>query len=159
MACADTPLSLLAVSASHHDFIFRLFSVLKTDELQAWAWEEQMRQAVLRIQFEAHERHYRANFPGAEDSLIRLNETLVGRLIVLRSGKALHLADLALLPEFRGQGIGGTLIRKLQLEATAEGVPVRLNCFAGNRARRLYERLGFAVVTDSGTHVSMEWRK
>ncbi len=159
MACADTPVSLLAVSASHHDFIFRLFSVLKTDELQAWSWEEQMRQAVLRIQFEAHERHYRANFPGAEDSLIRLNETLVGRQIVLRNDTALHLADLALLPEFRGQGIGGTLIANLQVEATAKGVPIQLNCFAGNPARRLYERLGFAVVTDNGTHVSMAWRK
>lgn len=158
MSAADTAVSLVATSPSDHDFMFRLFSILKIDELQAWSWDERMRETMLRMQFDAHERHFRTNFPGADDALVRLGEEPVGRMIVLRGAEALHLADVALLPEFRGRGIGNGLIRNLQAEAATTGVPVRLNCFQANPAIRLYTRLGFATVADRGTHRLMEWR-
>lgn len=158
MSDADTLVSLVATSATDRDFIFRLFSLLKIDELQAWAWDEHMRETMLRMQFDAHERHFRTNFPGADDAVVRQGELPIGRLIVLRNAEALHLADVSLLSEFRGKGIGSHLIGKLQDEATAAGVPLRLNCFVGNPARRLYQRLGFCVVADQGSHLAMEWR-
>ncbi|HEX8846713.1 MAG TPA: GNAT family N-acetyltransferase [Pyrinomonadaceae bacterium] len=53
---------------------------------------------------------------------------------------------IALLPEYRGHGIGTTLIKKL-FEAASEFYPaIALSVAPDNPARRLYERLGFETV-------------
>ncbi|MBS4096761.1 MAG: GNAT family N-acetyltransferase [Sulfuricella sp.] len=156
---SSSSISLHTVSTADHEFIYRLFSTLKADELGAWSWDEQTREIFLRMQFNAHEQHFRVNFPGADDTVVRLGESSVGRLIVLRTMEMLHLADVALLPELRGCGIGSRLIRDLQDEAAGAGVPLRLNCFVTNPAIHLYGRLGFAPIGGIDSHRLMEWRR
>ena len=59
--------------------------------------------------------------------------------------------SIAVLPEYRGQGIGTALLERL-LELAAPCHPaVCLSVSAGNPARRLYERMGFRLVRDVGT--------
>jgi len=62
------------------------------------------------------------------------------------------------LPDHRGAGIGGAILRSLLAEAAAAGKPVRIHVERLNPARRLYERLGFLPVADKGVYVMMEWR-
>ncbi|MDX6303486.1 MAG: hypothetical protein QOI77_455, partial [Blastocatellia bacterium] len=80
-----------------------------------------------------------------------------GRLIVERREHEIRLIDLALLPEHRNNSIGGFLIRKLQNEARQEEKPLRLQVIRFNRAINLFERLGFARTSETGTHFQMEW--
>ena len=55
-----------------------------------------------------------------------------------------YLDTLMTLPEYRGQGIGEALIRDAKLKADAAGKPLGLLCDIDNdRARRLYDRVGF----------------
>jgi ribosomal protein S18 acetylase RimI-like enzyme len=58
-----------------------------------------------------------------------------------------HVNGLAVDPEFGGRGIGRALMQRLMEEARARGgARMTLRVFAPNeRARRLYERLGFEV--------------
>lgn len=62
---------------------------------------------------------------------------------------------IACLPEYRGQGIGSNLLRKLlravkeQNSSKYDGVC--LSCREGNPAMKLYERLGFTVLQGSKT--------
>ena len=57
-----------------------------------------------------------------------------------------HIADIALLPEFRGVGIGTRLIEQVIAAADLRGVPTTIQVDRSNRAQRLYARLGFAPV-------------
>ena len=50
----------------------------------------------------------------------------------------------------RGRGIGGMLLRALTAEAARRHVGLCLNVRHDNPARRLYERIGFRLVPDSG---------
>jgi ribosomal protein S18 acetylase RimI-like enzyme len=69
----------------------------------------------------------------------------------------MRLVDFALLPAHRDGGLGFALIQTLLAEAARAGQPVRLLVAKLNRAVRLNERLGFARIGDTGTHLDMEW--
>jgi ribosomal protein S18 acetylase RimI-like enzyme len=81
-----------------------------------------------------------------------------GRIMVFRSEHEFVLVDIALLPDARSMGIGTALIVKLLTEAEQAGKPVSLHVEKDNRARSLYERLGFEIREDTGIYFKMEWR-
>ncbi len=68
------------------------------------------------------------------------------------------IVDIALLPEFCNRGIGTTILRTLQAEASAAGKPLRIHVERFNPALRLYERLGFRLVEDRGVYLFLEWK-
>ncbi len=57
---------------------------------------------------------------------------------------------IAVDPALTGQGIGGTLLQRLLLDAERMFAAVSLSVRADNPARRLYERFGFRPVDGSG---------
>lgn len=58
-----------------------------------------------------------------------------------------YLDSLAVMPEYRGEGIGTALIRAVEERAAKVGKPVGLLCAEHNdSARSLYEHLGFVEV-------------
>jgi GNAT superfamily N-acetyltransferase len=62
---------------------------------------------------------------------------------------------MALLPEYRGRGIGSALLRRALEMAAISHRAVSLSVFAENPARRLYERFGFEPVGTSENVVTM----
>jgi ribosomal protein S18 acetylase RimI-like enzyme len=78
-----------------------------------------------------------------------------GRVVLARRGDAVHVADIALLPEHRGRGHGGALLRSIMDGAGR----VTLTVQRGSRALALYERLGFRVTEETPTDLRLEWRQ
>lgn len=109
------------------------------------------------MQFDARERHYQREFPTADDEIVEVDGQPAGRLEVFRDSEQLLVVDLALLPPFRGRGIGTALLRSLLEESTRTGLPARIHVEEFNRARSLYERLGFRLVSASPPYLLMEW--
>jgi ribosomal protein S18 acetylase RimI-like enzyme len=64
--------------------------------------------------------------------------------------------SIAVLPGYRGRGIGTRLLAKLLEAASIDYDAVSLSVDAGNRAVRLYERLGFQTVGTTGTSLTMK---
>lgn len=139
-------------------FLFELYADTLREELDAWGWEPDQREAFLRMQFTAQRRAYESQHPRANQRIFLLGDRPIGRIVVDRTDQEICLVDIALLAEHRGAGIGTTVIQGLLDEAVATGKPVRLQVVKSNRAVRLYERLGFTVVGDSGVRLAMEWR-
>jgi ribosomal protein S18 acetylase RimI-like enzyme len=77
-------------------------------------------------------------------------------MYVARQPDEYRLVDLALLSKYRGQGIGTKLLQELISKAAAEGLPVRFHVELNNRARHLYERLGFKPMRENGPYLLME---
>jgi ribosomal protein S18 acetylase RimI-like enzyme len=136
--------------------LFAAFASGRIDELAALPWTSEQKRAFLRQQFALQTAHYGTHYPSAESMVIELDGTPIGRLYVDRGPLELRLMDIALLPEHRGRGIGGGVVRDLIDEAVAAGVPVTLHVEAHNPARRLYERLGFVLVEAGEVYDRME---
>lgn len=143
------------------DFLLRVYAGTRAEELARTGWDETTCASFLTMQFEAQDRHYRAHFPDAECSVIgfpmRVEPASVGRLWVDRRERSIHVLDIALLPEFRGQGLGTACLRRLMVEAAGRqaALTIKVECF--NPARRWYERLGFVAHGEHGMHVQMRW--
>ena len=63
--------------------------------------------------------------------------------------------SIAVLPEYRGQGVGTGLLIHLLQAVSIHHRSVSLSIEAGNPASRLYRRLGFEIVSTSGTSLVM----
>jgi GNAT superfamily N-acetyltransferase len=137
--------------------LYRIYASTREDELAAVPWDVATKEAFLRMQFAAQDRHYRAGFPCASYDLIVRGDEVLGRLYVDRAETAWLVIDLALLPERRGQGIGTQLLTELLAEAGAADMPVQLHVERFNPARTLYDRLGFRQVADEGVYLLLEW--
>lgn len=150
-------ISLRPALPSDEPFLLRLYASTREEDLAFLAGNEAQAQAFVQMQFNFQKRVYDAQFPAAEHSIILAGEQEIGRLLVDRTESENHLVDIALLTQFRGRGIGGSVIRELQQEAARDGKGMRLSVRQNNPARRLYERLGFTITGDDGAYFAMRW--
>lgn len=139
-------------------FLLEVYSSTRKEELDAVGWPDVTRKVFLGMQFNAQQQGYRATFPLAEFAVIEVSGQAAGRMVVNRTEGEFRLVDMALLHGHRGQGIGTMLIQNLLREAAAAGKPVRLSVLKGQRAFRLYERLGFKKTGEDILRAKMEWR-
>jgi ribosomal protein S18 acetylase RimI-like enzyme len=121
-------------------------------------WDETQKDAFLRMQFDAQDAWWREHYVEATFDVILVDGEPAGRLYVHRGPSDIRIVDIALLPEHRGRGVGGTLVRDLLAEADAAGKSVTIHVERMNPALRLYERLGFSVAEDKGVYLFLERR-
>lgn len=121
-------------------------------------WSEAEKATFLRSQFEAQKTYYDAQFPDAEFELILLDGQPVGRLFVDHRKEEIRLIDIALLPQWRGQGIGERILRGILAEARRKKLVVRIHVEQNNRAMGLYLRLGFSLLEERGVYHLMQWQ-
>ncbi len=146
--------------ASDHDnpFLFQVYASTRAEEMALVDWTLEQKAAFLQMQFNAQRHHYSVYYPAATYHIIRRDDVPIGRMIIHRSANEILLMDIALLPTSRNSGIGTRLIRQLQDEAASTGQAVHLHVESFNPARRLYQRLGFYPISESGIYIEMEWQ-
>jgi ribosomal protein S18 acetylase RimI-like enzyme len=143
-----------------HDepFLRKVYATTRAEEMALVDWDDTAKEAFLAAQFEAQALHYRTHYPDGDFDIILVDEAPAGRLYVHRSAREIALLDIALLPRQRNRGIGTRLITGLLEEGAGIGAPVRLHVERFNeRARSLYDRLGFRPIEDRGVYIAMEW--
>jgi len=150
-------LSLRSVRSEDEDFLFRLYAGTRQEEMSAWGWNAAQQAAFLRMQFRAQRQGYAADYAGADHQVILADDEPVGRVMVHRTEKEVRLVDISVLPEYRNRGMGAALIHDLMVECQAARKPLRLQVAKGNRAARLYERLGFLKTGEDEIYYHMWW--
>ena len=154
-AAARLEIRYRPITDSDVPFVKALYASTRTEEVAATGWPPALQQAFLAQQHEAQHRHYRANYANAEWLIIEQRGTAIGRLYLEAGQDRILIIDISLLPETRGHGIGGAILADLIDAATAEGKELSLHVEVHNRARRLYERLGFKLIGEKGIYFEM----
>jgi ribosomal protein S18 acetylase RimI-like enzyme len=150
--------SLRPATADDRDLLLAVYAAYRAEELDQVAWAPGTREAFVEMQFAAQDHEYHRHNPHGSFDVVEVGGRPAGRLYVDRRPGDLRIVDIALLPEFRGRGVGARLLADLQRQAAAEGRVVSIHVEMHNRAASLYERLGFTVAEDLGVYRRMEWR-
>jgi ribosomal protein S18 acetylase RimI-like enzyme len=153
----DERITLKPVAHPGDDDFLRELYISTRDDLAGLFSDEAQGRALLTIQYNAQNVSYAQQFPGASHDIILLDGDAVGRIMVERRGDAILLVDIALLPEARNRGIGTGLLKMLMEEGRRAAI--ELSVLKTNRARSLYERLGFRIIGDNGTHYLMRFEE
>jgi ribosomal protein S18 acetylase RimI-like enzyme len=150
-------ISLRPITPADDSFLAGVYASTRADELAPTGWSDEEKAVFCRRQFDAQSAHYNANYPGASFQVIEGDGRPIGRLYLARWETEIRIVDIALLPEFRGAGVGTKLLRDLQEEANASGKSLTIHVERFNPALRLYERLGFKQIEDKGVYLLLEW--
>ncbi len=158
MAAAGSPVRLRAATPADAELLLAVYASTRAEELALVDWSAAQKEAFLRQQFQAQDSYYRQHYPGAEFWVIERRGEAIGRLYLHHRPREIRLMDIALLPAARGAGLGEALLRGLMERAAQEGKTLTIHVEKLNRARRLYQRLGFEVVADRGVYDFLQWR-
>lgn len=141
-------------------FLRALYHSFRQDELARIPWSPEDKQAFLDQQFNLQHRYYIGVFPQTDFLVIEKDGAPIGRLYINLSADIWHIIDIGFLIEWRGQGLGSTMLKAIQNAATTRGSPgIGLHVDRKNkRAYDLYQALGFTVVEAGDTHIRMKWR-
>lgn len=148
----------LLASDGERDFLLDLYSTSRSHEVAGFGWDPPAIRSFLSTQFDAREKVYKLQFPHAEDRVISVGSVKAGRIFVDRSPSDIHLIDIAILPEFRMQGIATALIMSLLSEARERSCPVSLKVDkSSNDAISVYRKTGFKITSESQLMLEMKW--
>ncbi len=160
---AERGFSLRALRQSDLPWLRDVYATTRDDEMAGVPWPPKMKRDFLDQQFALQHVHYLQHY-GDTDFLaierIRADGDArpVGRYYLQRVAPEHLIVDIALMPELRGQGIGRILIEASQRDAQVLGRGMQLHVLQHNvAAKRLYERLGFSVTHEAGSHHHMHW--
>lgn len=153
----STPVSLREAQRPDEAFLRDLYAAVRWPELTATSWSDAEKRAFCDMQYTLQDRHYREHFPGARVWVIMDGKVPIGRLYRAWEKNTLHVLDIALVEARRNQGIGTSIVRDLQAEATRNSACILLYVEDDNPALRLYERLGFVAGESFGVHRAMTW--
>src|SRR5262249_29738375 len=136
-------------------FLLALYGSTRIDELAVTGWSPSQTEGFLRMQFDLQRAHYRRHYADALFQIVELDDRPIGRLYVHYSSRDVRVLDISLVPEMRSKGIGRRLLENVIDRSVQLGAPVTLHVAVGNPARRLYECLGFRIVSEDEMNLFM----
>jgi len=140
--------TLRPARTSDRDFLYALHEATMREHVDAvWGWDDGIQIS-----------HFDDRFRPGLWQVIQVDGRDVGVLVVEERVEEIYVARIEIGAEWQGRGIGTAVICSLMDDAATSGKELTLDVFHVNeRARALYERLGFRVVARSETHASMRW--
>jgi len=151
---AEAGLALRPATEADRQLIAAIYATTREEELRQVPWTDAEKHTFTEWQSGQQEAHYALHYPAAERLVVERGES-IGRLYVDTTRTEVRLMEVTLLPAFRNQAIGTRLTRLLLEYSDALMLPASLHVEPFNPARRMYERLGFAVKETRGLYEFM----
>ena len=129
--------------STEREFLYQVYASTRQEEMANNGWSEEQQDSFLRMQSKLQQDHYDSHYPGIRYEIISADGQDIGRLYLHENDTDIRLADIALFPEFRGQGIGTFLIQRILEKAKNSAKTVSLHVETYNPSLQLYRRLGF----------------
>jgi len=137
------PFALRPATQDDEDFAWQIFKLTMQESIASmWGtWDDVRWNTFFR-------RHYDPSLT----RIIVVDGRDVGILRVEERTTEVWLDTVEIAPEQQGRGLGSTIVRAVLADARSRNRPVGLQVNRANRARLLYERLGFIEVGSTDTH-------
>ena len=139
-------------------FLLQVFACTRADEMAQVHWTDEQKAAFLQMQCNAQHSYYREQYPNADFRVILRNGEPVGRLYLNREPELFKILDITVLPEFRNNGIGTSLIQDILSEAAEKKSKVQIYVETFNPSVELFKTRGFSVLEEQGINYLLEWR-
>jgi ribosomal protein S18 acetylase RimI-like enzyme len=141
--------TLEPIGEDDFEFRYRVYEItIKPYLYEMMDWSEDQHRAMIRSNFAGSTSHSAIVVDGKRAGVVRIVE----------HDKVIDLEQIEILPEFQGKGIGTAVVQSLIDRAIRTGKVVDLSVFVANTgARRLYERLGFSLISESERDVQMRY--
>jgi ribosomal protein S18 acetylase RimI-like enzyme len=111
-----------------------------------WGWDDDEQVAF----FDEH-------FDPTRCQILQVGRVDVGVLAVDERADEIYVAEIQLLPQWQGRGIGSSVVESLIERGAATNKPVTLRVLRTNpRATALYARLGFQPFREIETHIYLQ---
>jgi len=149
--------TLRPISEEDESFLINVYGVARAAELALVQWNDAQKAAFITGQFLAQRDHYQKHFPGAECSIVMVDDQPAGRFYVYRGQDEIRILDLTLLPEYRSRGAASGLVETLLAEAAQSNRRVRVYVETFNPSAAFFERRGFVKTEDDGINYLMIW--
>lgn len=112
--------------------------------------------AMLRQQAELQDSAHRNGYRAAMRRIALRASVPVGRIVIDWQNEAAHCVDIAVMPTEQRRGVGEAMLRAWLDTADRLQRTATLSVLRGNRAARLYARLGFVPASDDdGTRADL----
>jgi len=136
--------SLRPATKTDFAFLQKLHKLtLKPYVEQIWGWNDLQQEKLLCDRFDP-----------AKLQVIQIESEDVGVLQVEEKIEQIFLANILLLPEWQGKGLGSKIV--LDIIVRAGNLPVTLTVLKPNPAKSLYERLGFVTTNEDEVRYFMK---
>jgi ribosomal protein S18 acetylase RimI-like enzyme len=141
---------LRRAAESDKPFLYQLQCLTMRRHIETtWGWDEAWQKDDFEHRFER-----------CAISIIEDAGESIGSLWLEERPTALYIADIQVLPEWQGRGIGTAVLRSVIADAVSRHLDVELVVLPVNTgALRLYERMGFLVTELGEPFVHMRWRR
>lgn len=149
-------LTFRTVTESDIDFLRTLYISTRYQEVQQVGWSKTQIDEFLTMQFNAQHQFYLQQFKHAQFDVVECDGEAAGRLYLDYREDEIRIVDIALLPEFRGKGLGSRLLNQIISDAKEKNIVVRIHVEKNNPALTLYQRLGFVEIEDKGVYLLMQ---
>ena len=131
------------------DFLFQLKKQNFNEYVEKiWGWNDEEQKERLKKDLKEHLLHKK---------IIELDGKKIGVYAAhLTANGEFFINEISLLKDYQNQGIGTDVLIKQLEENKEKGIKTILQVFKENPAKQLYERLGFTIYNETGTHYQME---
>jgi len=138
-------INLQQAKAEHYDFALHLYLLTMRPYMEELdMWDERQQRAIFAAQWKREEAR-----------IISVDGKDVGWLQVAELPTEIRLQKFYISPSHQRSGIGSEVMSNLLAAWRSTGKKVVLRVLKNNPARRLYERLGFAVVAEESVTFRM----
>ena len=148
MSTEPQPFSVRPATTDDIDALFVIHRAALGEYVAAtWGWDDALQLAFFREHFQPEVR-----------SVIEIEGRTIGFVDITDHDDCIRLENIEIAPRYQGHGIGTRIIQKLIARAQTRQVTLKLQVLkVNNRARALYDRLGFRCVGETETHFLMEY--
>ncbi|QOL24303.1 GNAT family N-acetyltransferase [Thalassotalea sp. LPB0316] len=92
----------------------------------------------------------------SDSMIIEYKNVSIGVIKLGKFSDRLHIRQLQIMPKYQGKGVGAKVIQQVIKRAVALNLPVSLYVLKQNPAKRLYQRLGFVIESETDLEYFMK---